>query len=1093
MRSSKVQSLLLAATMFIGALLVGRCLAQVTTADIVGHVTDSSGGSVPGAKVTVTDAGTNATRSITSAPSGDYVVTLLPPGHYRVRIEANGFKTINVPDVALAISDRYRLDSTLEVGDTQQTVEVTAATPALQSEESSVGSLINEHAVQDLPLNGRNFVRLAQLAPGASEGQANSLSSGNRPDDRRQSSAVSVNGQDTVYNNYLIDGMDDNERFIGTVVVKPSMDALSQMKVETNLYSAEVGRSSAGVINLITKSGSDAFHGTLFEFFRNEKLDAKNFFAGPGPTPAFKQNQFGGSLGGPIRKDKTFFFGDYQGTRLRQGVTYTDTVPTLAMRQGNFAGINAIFDPLSTVADPLRPGQFLRTQFPNNQIPANRFDPAAAKLVNLYPVPSNNSLVNNFTYSPGKQQTDDLFDVRVDHRFSDKDSFFGRYSFNNTSTVLPPNLPTAPNGIIAGGNVFSFAGTTAQRAQAAQLNFIHTFSATWIMELKAGYERYATSTVPPDYGTTPNQAIGIPGATIDSDSSGLSAIAPSGFTGLGASGYIPIIVTNNVYQDVVNFTRVTGKHAIKFGTDIRRRQVAAFQSPFARGYFQFDPNFTNDPSGATASSGNSMASLLLGYPFSTQRAKYLVNPGLRLTEASAFVQDDWRATNWLTFNIGLRYDYIGPLTEVVNRISNVNFSTDQIVIAGQNGTSSSAGVQRNYLNFAPRFGFAAKVAKGAVLRGGYGINYEPAFIGSNLPLRNPPFVSLYAISTTPFTPINRLSSGLPVPVATSQTNPTGNLSAVAYDFKTPYVQQYNFTLQQELPAQLVATVSYVGALSRNQPMAYNANQAPPGPGAIAGRRPFAAAFPSLNNITYTGSWGLGEYQGLQTSLERRFSNGFSVVANYTWAHNIDNYSVISGGLAAGYAYPQLSTNRRPERGNSDLDIRQRFTALLDYQLPFAKSASGVAGLFAKGWEINLISVLQTGPVFTITNSAAQSNTGDADRPNQVGNPNLSGGQRSIFRWFNTAACARQSLYTVGNVGRNTLTAPGLTTLDLSLFKDFRVTERARLQFRAESFNITNTANFAPPDNALGDATFGVISSTGNNLPRNIQFALKLLF
>src|SRR6516165_4949827 len=362
---------------FVVAALLGSITAwgQITTADVLGTVTDSSGGVLGRTAVTVSNLATGATRAAVADDRGDYLISALPVGHYRLKAEGKGFKVYEIPDLALAEGDRRRVDIRLVVGEVTESVEVSAQATALQSDSSSLGTLINERAVQDLPLNGRNFIRLAQLSMGANEDGDNALQSGNRPDDRRNSTAVAVNGQHGYNNNFMIDGLDDNERYIGTIVLKPAMDALAEFKLITNGYAAELGRTAGGVINLITKSGTSQFHGSLFEFFRNEKMDAKNFFAGPGATPAFKQNQFGGSLGGPIKKRNTFFFGDYEGLRLRQGITFTSSVPTLAMRQGNFTGLATIYDPIT------------RTPYPGNQIPISAMDPRAVKVVNLYPAP----------------------------------------------------------------------------------------------------------------------------------------------------------------------------------------------------------------------------------------------------------------------------------------------------------------------------------------------------------------------------------------------------------------------------------------------------------------------------------------------------------------------------------------------------------------------------------------------------------------------------------------------------------------------------------------------------------------------------------
>ena len=1057
--------------------------AQSTTADVLGTITDATGGVLPGVKVTVHNLATGADYLGTSDAGGNYTVTLLPIGRYSVTVAQPGFKTWTVPGVTLAIGDRLRQDIQLEVGALGQSVEVTASSPALQADSSSVSNLINTNAMQDLPLNGRNFVVLTQLTAGAAEGDPNGLPSGTRPDDRRQTSAVTVNAQPTSFNNFLIDGMDDNERSIGTILVKPSIDALQEMKVETNLYSAQFGRTAGGVISFVTKSGTNEFHGSLFEFLRNEKLDARNFFA---PTkPAYKQNQFGGSLGGPIKKNKLFFFGDYEGFRQSQGQTFTSSVPIAALRTGNFAGVNAIFDPLSTTTVN---GISTRTRFANDQIPLNRIDPVALNLINLYPLPNQSGLVNNFVYLPNKTQNNDTMDAKGDYRLTDSDTLFTRYSLNNTKTLIPPGCPTAASGISPVCDT-GRSGTASQRAQSAQVNYAHVFSPNVVMELKSAFNRYYIYSLPQNSGKNASQQVGIPGINIDSDSSGLAIMAISAYTSLGDATYIPLLTLDNMFQETGSVSYIHGSHSIRVGADLRRRQTDIFQSATSKGQFNFDANLTNDPSGATAASGNSMASFLLGYPASTTRSKFLVYPGLRNWETDTFVQDDWRATRWLTLNLGVRWDYFGATTEVADRISNVDLSQGKILIAGQNGVSASAGVKPDYKDFAPRIGFAATLAKGTVLRGGYGISFIPNMLASNMAMRNPPFVSLYNANATSLLPLNKLSDGLPAPVAADPLNPTGALIGVSTYGKTPYVQQYNLTLQREIGHGFVASAAYVGSLGRNQYL-FNGctsfNLAPPGSSAAVNpRRPYYNIFPNAGNITVCGPWYNSVYQALQTTVERRFQSGFSLLATYTYGHSIDNASG-----SAGTGATALPDNRQAERGNSILDLRNRFTMLGDWALPFAKGSKGFAAALAKDWGVNAVVVLSNGIPFDITNASARSNTGGSDRPNVIGDP-TTGFTQSPSAWFNTKAFAAQPANTYGNLGRNVLHAPGRTSLDLAIHREFTPREGMHLQFRFETFNLTNTPPFAAPNAGFGNANFGTITSAG--LPRNVQVALKLLF
>jgi hypothetical protein len=1057
---------------------------QVSTADIIGTAFDPSGSVVVGAHVTVRNHSTDLVRTVSSNESGNFLVPALPVGHYSVSADMPGFKGFNVADVVLAEGDRLRIDLHMQVGQANESVNVVAQTPALQADTSSVGTLINSQAVQDLPLNGRNFIRLAQLSAGVNEDGDNSLQSGNRPDDRRNSTAVAVNGQHGYNNNFLIDGLDDNERYIGTVVVKPAEDALAEFKLVTNAYAAELGRTAGGVINLVTKSGTDNVHGSLFEFFRNEKMDAKNFFAGPGATPAFKQNQFGGSLGGPIKKGKTFFFGDYEGLRLRQGITFTSSVPTLAMRQGNFAGLSTIYNPLT------------RTPFPNNQMPVSVMDPAAVKIANLYPTPQLAGLVNNFTFSPNKQDREDKFDIRVDHSFNTRDNLFARYSFNDGNIYTPGALPAAGNIQPVGVNG-GFPGPARIRAQQAGVNYVHTFSPTLILEQRLGYSRFANHVLPPNYGNNVMDQLGVPGINIDADSSGMSTFSISGFQTLGDSGSIPIIDYNNIYQYAGDIILSHGNHTFKWGTNLIDRRMMQFQSNSAKGSFSFDSSPTSNGAG---SGGNAVASLLTGYPTSTSRSKTLYWPDFHGAEYGFFAQDDWRVSRKLTLNLGLRYDIITPLEEAHGQGCNLALTatTAQVACfdgANRNLTSKSGGVAIPYNDFSPRAGFAATLTPRTVLRGGFGISFFPPVDGNSQGMRNGNYASTLIYATTPSTVTNQLSSGLPYPVPDNPFNPTGGITLNAFSMgnRTPYVEQFNLTLQRELFPGLVWDIGYIGNLTRKLEFVAEIDQAPPGPGTVQPRRYFYNLLPGVSSIQemYTGA--NADYHSLQTSLEHRFSKGFNLITNYTYGHLVDDAPCRGGckmGSEAG-PFPLLSANRRLDRGNSDIDLRQRWALMTSYQLPFAQNRNGWRAAFMKGWQLNAIAAIQSGQTFTIQNSSARDNTGSGDRPNVVGNPN--GTPQGPNSWFKTAAFAAQPLYTVGNVGRNTMFGPPMKDLDFSALKNFALREHVSLQFRGELFNILNHPNFGLPASSLGASNFGVISSTGNYLPRNIQLALKLMF
>src|SRR5436190_1976161 len=809
--------------------LVALCLvissaavAQVTTADIVGRVTDSSNAVLPGATVTVENVGTHETRVAPTNESGDFAFTLLPIGTYTIKIELQGFTTHNAGR-ALAPGDRAGVDARLQVGPVAENVTVTGESPLLQTDTATLSSLVTEKAVQDLPVNGRNFVRLVQLVPGATEGVPNSLASGTRPDDRRQTSAVSINGALDNQNNQLIDGIDNNERFIGTVIVKPSIDAIAEVKVQTNMYTAEVGRTAGGVVNIVTKSGSNDFHGSLFEFNRNDRFDARNFFATTGPKPALDQNQFGGSAGGPMVRNKAFFCGDFEGFRSTQGVTFVSTVPTAKMRAGDFSEVSAIlYDPATTP----------RTPFSGNLIPSGRLDPIALKYMALYPLPNGAGLANNFTGINNRTQNSSTADIRIDHRFSDASSLFARYSYNTVDTFTPGALPEV-NGVQPGGTNGQFPGPNTTKADAVQTNFLHIFSPSLVSEVKVGFGYGDIESLPLNYGANLSSAFGLKNVNIDAITSALTPMNPAGYASLGDATFIPLITSNKTLQVSGSVTRTSGPHNIKIGAGLVSRRMRQFQSSSAVGTIAFSTALTDNGAGT---GGNSIASFLLGYPATVARTHTLFDPHYRTMEPGAYVQDDWRATSWLTVNAGLRYDIYTPLAEANNNLSNIDLSALKLLIAGQSGVSEAAGVNTDYSNLAPRIGFSATLPRDTVLRGGWGLAYFPGNYMSQSLMKNPPFVSTYGPVTSTGAsgglPNLLLSNGLPLPTPTDAVNLAGTIIGVEQDFKNTRVQQFNLIAEKQFAGNVVGA-GYVGSRGAHVAFAIpNLDLAPAGPGAI---------------------------------------------------------------------------------------------------------------------------------------------------------------------------------------------------------------------------------------------------------------------
>lgn len=1072
----------------------GLATAQVSTADIVGSVLDQSGAVIPNAAITLVSAETKQQRTAQASGTGLYTFTLLPPGHYRLSISYAGFKEYVADNVTLSGGDRVRVDAKLEVGQTSEKVEVTSESPALQAESSSLGSAVSQQAVEDLPLNGRNIIQLAQLAPGANEGPSVSIGSGTRAADRRQSSSLSVNGQSDLANNQLIDGADNNDAIFGVLGARPSVEAIQEFRVLTSLYPAEVGRTGGGVVNLITKSGTTQFHGSLYEFLRNDVLDARDFFtkasgSGASAKPKYIQNQFGGSLGGPLSHN-TFFFADYEGLRIVQGQPATVTVPTLFEEQnpGNFSDIGG---PVLTAVNPI-----------------------ALNYFKLYPAPlPGTGTVNNFTFSPKRTQYSTTTDGRVDHTLKSGDTIFARETFNDVSTFTPPQLPIV-NGINPGGAPTAYSGQSLSLAHNALLGYTHVFTPNLFGEFRASYNRVYNSTQIGNPGQNLSTQFGLNGVNVDSNTYGLTPQIITGYASLGDSPAVPILNTSNTIQFAGNVSYNHGPHSIKSGISYIRRGGRNEQNPIGLGLDLYIATPTGFP----------LASFLSGRPALVERTNQVAIPNLRTSEISEYVQDDWKVAKNYTLNLGVRYDIFTPITETSNHLSTFDPATDTILQAGVNGVSRSVGVRTDYSNVAPRIGFAASITPKTVVRGGFSLAFSPYGQIVNY-VGDPPYNFTYAPS--PFT-VN-LSTPFPVPAASSTTALTGALNVLPHNFRSQYIEQFSLNMQREI-GRNVLTAAYVGSLGRHVAQVYNINSPPlTNSASYVSLEPFRTALPNVNTITELSSGGVSNYNALQLIGERRTNRGLTLSANYTYARNLGNvtsYSDNALNQGNGIVPSKVSTL---DYGNSDLDIRHRATGQINYRLPFAADRHGVTGVLAKGWQVNVIEVWQTGTAFSVADTVGQAYPGNpVDRPNVIANP-LTGscpsGQAvgSLNCFFNTSAFQQQKLGTVGvlrsdtatpvgTIGpyveeRNQLYGPHFRHLDLSLFKDFMLRDRYMLQFRAESFNLTNTPNFAQPISTISavsatgvplpaatDGGFGTVNATrvGAN-PRLLQFALRLTF
>jgi hypothetical protein len=1108
-------------------------VAQLSTADIIGTVTEATGAVVSQANITLVNLDTQDQRVAMSNDSGDFQFAQLPPGHYSVTAKRENFKTATL-NLSVEAGDRARADIHLQTGGTTETVVVEGTTPLLQADNATVSSTVTEMAVQDLPLNGRNFVQLVQLVPGANEGPGNGLTSGGRPDDRRSTSGFSVNGQDDTLNNYVVDGIDDNERIIGTIGVKPSVEGIQEITVQTNSYAPEAGRTAGGVVNLVTKSGTNQFHGSVYEFFRNDIFDGRNFFQTTGSMPELRQNQFGGSIGGPIIRDRTFFFGDYEGFRQVSGTTFTTSVPTLA----EYNDINSLNggSPAALVAA-------------GNGTAGMPIDPVALAYLQLFPAPNQGG--NKYTISPNKTQFNNLYDVRVDHTFNQNNHFFGRYNYNKVNTYTPaaipaganPAVPSALAALIPGGGRYNFSGPAADGAQQYAFGYTHIFTQNLLVDLRAAFTRINNFSTPLNYKTNGDQTVGLP--SNGNLTTGLTPFGINGFSDLGDGAYVPLQDIDNTFQYSGTVSYTIRTHNLKAGAALIRRQARNLQSAFPFGQYSFGL-----PSDTTQD--QILASTLVGAFYSSAFSVDLQAPDYRGWEPSFFAQDNWKLNRSLTVIYGLRYDIFTPFTEAHNRISNFDYNqalgstpasvASALKVPGVGGVSSTAGIQTIFTNFAPRVGFSYSVRPTTVVRGGYGLSFFPGNYTSNADLKNSPFTSVYqpgcesALALTIQQNIGAVSAsnnpvcagvgeqtvfdtGLPTPAP--QTVNSTALTFVAEDpkFRPALIQQFNLQVEQQFGPN-VFTVGYVGNIGQHLPETINDINVPT-PGAVfagltaatpyTAQRPLHALLPNLGTVKWLESEGVSNYNALQTSFQRRLARGLAFDANYTWGHALSDQTGFSEEGQQGWSGADPTRIRQIEYGNAENDIRNRFALSIDYVLP-GRDLRGTRRFALGGWQTNAIVAWQSGKDFSVTNSNASGGcndcatpvfndqlSGSPDRPNQIHSPKLA--HPSIAEWFDTTAFQAQPEGTVGTAARNSLYGPHFGHVDFSLFKDFPITERLKIQFRAEAFNISNTPSFymdnninSGPGTRLGNSEFGQITATDPNyVPRQLQFALKMQF
>lgn len=1062
--------------------------AQVDTGNISGTVKDTAGAVVSGAKVILRSSTTGIKLEVATNGEGIYVSPPLRAGDYVVEVETPGFERA-ARSVELTVSQRVSVNFELKVGAVTTSVDVQAVSAVLQTESATLSNLRTERQIKDLPLNGRNFANLIGLAPGAMPAQTQTL--GSPITMKRGVTGFALNGQRFQDNNFLLDGINNNENHNGLgILIFPPVEAVEEFRIESSVANAQFGRGGGGTVNLTFKSGGRDYHGGLFHFLRNSAFDARNFFDGASAQkPPFKMNQFGGFAGGrvnPKSKDpKTFFFVDYQGGRIRQAQTYVSNVPILAFRSGDFSrAAQRVYDPLTQRTLP--DGRFERDQFPGNRIPAGRVDRTGQNILNLYPAPNQgDGLANNFIYNPVRSQNDNSVDVKIDHQFSSRDLGWVRASWGNNDLSEPSFLP-AP----AIGNGPGVPGLNTQPVMQAVLSETHTFSPSAFNEARFGFTRLNLESFNANFGRNVSEEIGVRGANVAGDplTSGLTIFSIAGLQALGDNGFSPAVIVSENLQWNDNVTLVRGKHTIKFGVEVQRRRYNAFQSNVLRGTMAFGTNYTSNLA-APAGTGLGAAEVLLGKPASGSIRFLTGTRGFRRTETFLYVQDDYRATDRLTFNLGVRWeDYLGwPWTEVNNRMYQFRPDTQDVARVGTGGLSRT-GIGGDHNNFGPRFGLAYRLREKSVLRAGYGMYYSaPTLdITRNMAANPPEFIVFEFLNNQfDFAGARPAGAGFERPAAGTLNGAT--LNAVQPGLKMPYTQQWNLSLQNQLPGRWNLTTAYVGTKGTKLNAQPDINRPVPGTTAIVLRRPYPR-FTSIQEVQHRQS---SIYHGLQASAERRFGRGMNFLAAYTYSHAIDEAS-------GPFNTPMDVRDFRRDRGNADFDVRQRLVLSWTWQIPI-KFTGRLETAFG-GWQTNGILSLYDGLPFSVNSATNSLNIGSGSRADRSGSGELPNSERTLDRWFDISAFGPPGPQLFGNSGRNILRGPGTKQLDFSIFKDFLFSPDSvrRFQFRAEFFNLSNTPQFNNPSSTVGAAGAGSIRSAGAPLTfqrtsRQIQFALKFYF
>lgn len=1070
------------------------CTAQINTGEIGGAVKDVLGGVLAGATVTAQRPATGLKYTVVTNAAGEYLLAQLPPGEYSLTASAEGFRQAQVPAVEIHAGDELRREFSLELGAHSDVVTVDAAVGMLDLGSGSITDGIQHAQVMALPLRGRQFLDLAMLGEGVVRPPG-----GTRGDALQQAGTlINVLGQRSGHNLYLVDGVTVTDEHFNNMVISPSIDSIQEVEIEKTSYAPEFGGKSGAIINVITASGSNTLHGSAFEFLRNDVFDAKNFFdAAAAPIPPFRQNQFGGSSGGPVIRNRTFFFLSYEGQQIRKSLTQTFSVPTAAMRTGNFAGQPIIYDPIDINA-----GQ--RTPYPNNAIPVSILDGVAQALLAKIPLPNLPGIGQNLLSTGEQTVAGDAYSARLDHQFSATDTAFLRASVFDANEFDPFGSSVLQEALLPG-----FGRNLRTHSVNGVAAWTHVFSASLLNEFRFGVLTVAGGQTSPNAGSNFAAQTGLQGVTSNPLDTGYPQVSFGGeFSTMGD----PALFTYRDNKDVElydNVIRHAGAHTLKFGAYFFHFNFQPVNPNNARGVLTFSPRWTSSAPGLA--DGNAFADFLLGYPTTAQSGLGRASMNANTNWAHFYIQDDWQITSKLKADFGVRYEYNQNMTDVGNQMAVVDTSVPggRFVIASSGGqlpasasallpflpipyvTSAAAGWNNSLLTprnlrLAPRAGLAWSLPgkTKTIIRSGFGIypNQAAYSIIGNL-AQNLPFFVTKTVNTS----ATALSPAFSTPsILATNTVGTVGASDVNHNFKIEYNEVWNFNLEHELPAGMTFSAAYIGSHTVHADSSTVLNVPTPGPGAVGPRR----AIPQMSQFTTVRWDGWATYHALTLKIARRMATGLMFDANWTLSHSIDDASD-PGTTLNETNLPQDVNNMAAEKASSSFDHRQRGVVQFVYNLPFAKQAKGWARLAMADWQASGDFTAQSGAPFTVNVSTDQANigAGPAQRPNVSGNQN--NGPHMPDEWLNTSVFSLPALYTFGNEPRNAAIGPGLAEVDASLQKSFALTERIRLQFRAEAYNLTNHPNFNIPNRTAFTANFGKISSAQDS--RQLQLALKLAF